>query len=273
MERRNNKKKFIFMLVFLLMIGLSIGYAVLTQQLTIDNTISYDSMKWDVGFTEVVDLSQYNPPENFILANVEISQDKKSISVACDIGVRTDAIECIGVVKIDNDSTFDVILDSINTGGGPANLSHLSKYLVDQSVNVCISIDNCEELVPGYVLKAGESRFLGFNYSFKELTEDILPETDLTINFSVLTYWVEAPKVETINFQVDGVDYFAEEGMTWEEWVNSEYNVDGFYIINNEIHFYSGTGIWMVDEQIDSVIIPDKLYEAIFLDHASSSND
>jgi hypothetical protein len=29
----------------------------------------------------------------------------------------------------------------------------------------------------------------------------------------------------------------------------------------------------MVDEQIDSVIIPDKLYEAIFLDHGGGSND
>jgi hypothetical protein len=216
MKRCNNKKKFIIMLLFLLMIGLSIGYAVLTQQLTIDNTISYGSMKWDVGFTEVVDLSQHNPPENVILANVEISQDKKSLSVACDIGVRTDAVMCSTAVIVSNNSTFDVVLDSIDSGGSPANLSRLNKYLVDQSAIVCISIDDCEELVPGYVLKTGESGILGIQYNFKELTEDILPETDLTINFSVLTYWVEAPKVETINFKVNGVDYFAEEGMTWE---------------------------------------------------------
>ena len=33
-----------------------------------------------------------------------------------------------------------------------------------------------------------------------------------------------------ITFTIDGVEYQAEEGMTWEEWINSEYNTDGFYI-------------------------------------------
>ena len=33
-----------------------------------------------------------------------------------------------------------------------------------------------------------------------------------------------------INFTIDGTSYQAEEGMTWEEWVNSSYNTDGFII-------------------------------------------
>lgn len=32
-----------------------------------------------------------------------------------------------------------------------------------------------------------------------------------------------------ITFTIDGIEYQAEEGMTWEEWCNSEYNVDGFW--------------------------------------------
>lgn len=39
-----------------------------------------------------------------------------------------------------------------------------------------------------------------------------------------------------ISFSIDGVNYFAEEGMTWEEWVNSEYNTDNYYINNGGIH-------------------------------------
>lgn len=39
-----------------------------------------------------------------------------------------------------------------------------------------------------------------------------------------------------ISFSVRGVNYFAEEGMTWEEWVDSEYNsTKEFYISNNNI--------------------------------------
>lgn len=36
--------------------------------------------------------------------------------------------------------------------------------------------------------------------------------------------------VPIISFTIDGVSYQAEEGMTWGEWVNSEYNTDGYYI-------------------------------------------
>lgn len=31
-------------------------------------------------------------------------------------------------------------------------------------------------------------------------------------------------------FYIDGTEYQMDEGMTWEEWVNSEYNIVGFYI-------------------------------------------
>lgn len=34
-----------------------------------------------------------------------------------------------------------------------------------------------------------------------------------------------------INFTVDGVPYQAENGMTWEEWCNSEYNTDSYSIM------------------------------------------
>jgi hypothetical protein len=36
-----------------------------------------------------------------------------------------------------------------------------------------------------------------------------------------------------ISFTIDGVSYQAEEGMTWEDWVNSEYNVDKFWCDGN----------------------------------------
>ena len=35
-----------------------------------------------------------------------------------------------------------------------------------------------------------------------------------------------------IIFTIDGVQYQAEEGMTWEEWCDSKYNIDGYRIFN-----------------------------------------
>lgn len=36
--------------------------------------------------------------------------------------------------------------------------------------------------------------------------------------------------VNLITFTVDGMTFQAEEGMTWEEWCESEYNTDNFYV-------------------------------------------
>lgn len=49
--------------------------------------------------------------------------------------------------------------------------------------------------------------------------------------------------VDEITFTIDGTSYTAEEGMTWEEWVESEYNTIDAYLIGDEIktvYTYSG---------------------------------
>ena len=42
-----------------------------------------------------------------------------------------------------------------------------------------------------------------------------------------------------ITFTIDGTKYQAEEGMTWEEWVNSEYNTRPFYTHTGSSYIYS----------------------------------
>lgn len=60
-----------------------------------------------------------------------------------------------------------------------------------------------------------------------------------------------------ISFSIDGVNYFAEEGMTWEEWVNSEYNsTKEFYISGANIYY----GMYMYKVKYDisrSILITD----------------
>ena len=77
------KRKFHVVCIILLVLFVGIGYAFLTQQLTLENTISYDSMKWEVGFSEVVDHGGTKPSTGNII-------DKgKAITVSCDIGMST----------------------------------------------------------------------------------------------------------------------------------------------------------------------------------------
>lgn len=42
--------------------------------------------------------------------------------------------------------------------------------------------------------------------------------------------WLVANAVrQTIGFTIEGTQYFADVGMTWEEWIDSEYNTGGFF--------------------------------------------
>ena len=77
------------------------------------------------------------------------------------------------------------------------------------------------------------------------------------------------------NYSYDGYDftntYHAEEGMTWEEWVESEYNIDEYYI-NNSLVFkgvrfsvrYNGISVSSTD-----LIVPAKSYSL----EETTSND
>lgn len=65
------------------------------------------------------------------------------------------------------------------------------------------------------------------NYYTKDEIDDILGDIN-TILESIIGKII-------ITFTVGGVEYQAEEGMTWEEWVDSEYNTDGYYITEDRM--------------------------------------
>ena len=47
-----------------------------------------------------------------------------------------------------------------------------------------------------------------------------------------------------ISFTAEGVTYQAEEGMTWGEWIDSDYNTEGFGVSANEILAPNGYYVW-----------------------------
>lgn len=103
------KHNFYLIIVMLLILGIGIGYAVLSERLTIDNTISYDSMKWDIGFTAASNNG------GSVTSTPSISSDKKSITISCDIGTSTKSETCIAKVTVTNGSTFNIMLSEAPT--------------------------------------------------------------------------------------------------------------------------------------------------------------
>lgn len=69
------------------------------------------------------------------------------------------------------------------------------------------------------------------------------------------------PITGLITFTIDGTEYQAEEGMTWGEWANSEYDVNGKFSIDidNSIGYNSFT-CW-VGGEYDYVYASDIIQE------------
>lgn len=66
----------------------------------------------------------------------------------------------------------------------------------------------------------------------KDATWDVVGDSGVPTGWTVITDDQESEEGDNnlISFTIYGDSYQAEEGMTWGEWVNSQYNTDGYYI-------------------------------------------
>ena len=80
-------------------------------------------------------------------------------------------------------------------------------------------------------------------------------------------------ELNEVTFAIDNVEYKAIEGMTWEEWVDSVYNTDGYIIQNNSVYSKDR-------KKVGSVSKTDKITSGISyitingnVSHSGGSND
>ena len=64
-----------------------------------------------------------------------------------------------------------------------------------------------------------------------------------------------------ITFTINGIEYQAEEGMTWENWCNSEYNTRDFWCSSNNVYIDNGTMI--SGETPSDVICEESMYTLV----------
>ena len=66
-----------------------------------------------------------------------------------------------------------------------------------------------------------------------------------------------------ITFTIDGTAYQAEDGMTWAEWLDSSYNISGFYDSYGFVMKYGGTVVKLgtTNQMINMEIVGGAAYE------------
>ena len=94
--------------------------------------------------------------------------------------------------------------------------------------------------------------FAGYKSYFSGTPVIYVPSSQLTTyktatNWTYFSQYMQAIPEDSgssnatiINFTIEGKSYQAEEGMTWTQWVNSEYNVGGYRVEDGSIYVFSG---------------------------------
>ena len=182
-RNRKTKRKLFITLVMLSILSIGLGYAILTETLTISNSVAISEMKWDVGFSSVSDNG------GTILSESTISTDKKSITVTCDFGLSTSEETCIVKATITNNSTFDIMLSDTPT------ITYDDTYISSATITW---IKNTSSPVALDGIGLGTSEDIEIVITKKEFSVDLLPAEDLSVPITITMNWVEADGTENI---------------------------------------------------------------------------
>ena len=135
----------------------------------------------------------------------------------------------------------------VSTGNGPfQNKTQLTTliigdkvtYIGNKAFNGCTGITSitCKALTPPNIK----------SYAFNNVDTTIplyvpsesintYAETSIWANFTN----IQAIPLNLITFAINGTEYYAEDGMTWEQWVESEYNTLPFYTHTGSSRIYT----------------------------------
>ena len=127
-------------------------------------------------------------------------------------------------------SPLDAEMTAIGTDASYKRFKIFGEEFGSEEENVSFGED-------GNIYISHRSGAIGYLYdTIPELQKFTITGIDTTdSNYQAVKEWIirNAVKEGNITFTIDGTTYQAEEGMTWQEWVDSEYNTGAFYVGNS----------------------------------------
>ena len=107
-----------------------------------------------------------------------------------------------------------------------------------------VTLDNAEVVINAYGSRKGDANS---HLRVTPLGAVINPlfDTSITVRFITVEYTKTTDAGTLISFTIGETTYQAEDGMTWQEWVNSSYNTDAFRVMGTLVIFLSGDGYYV----------------------------
>lgn len=117
-------------------------------------------------------------------------------------------------------------------------------------------------------------KWIDENYRLIEITSriiDVENADDYEKRGQDLLSYLEAFGVKLIPFTIDDTTYYAEEGMTWNDWVVSEYNTGDWYTEGTVVNGTINDTFYQIEDVVSNdLIISHQAYSAT---HAVGSDD
>ena len=176
LRKQKEKKNTTILVILLLTLTIGIGYAALNELLTINTSIKYETINWDVGFKSVKN------GEGTVTASTSISEDKKTITVSCDLGMSTESETCIAVAQIENNSTFKIKLNADPT------ITYDRTYI---DLVSAVWTSDSSSIKANDTLAINETKEIKLTITTKELSSELLPSESLEIPVTFTMNWVE----------------------------------------------------------------------------------
>ena len=258
--RYRKRRKFYFVLLLVCVCMMSVGFAAFSTTLNISSSasVSPNSDDFKLMFCDNVSVSLCN--DSFIMLDPYFVSDGADYDVSAgfdfnavyDLGGSFTAPNQKVVYKmyIHNVGEYDAYLRGITftpldngsykkCSATTSDSTKATDSLVQAACNgitTKIVIDgkiyDIGDNISGHKLSKGTSEYIEFTVEYGSGTQ--LADGPFNVEFGTLkvNYSSVDNPVSLITFTIDGVEYQTYEGMTWEEWLNSEENTSGLTSIN-----------------------------------------
>ena len=179
------KGKVILFVLFAFYFFITVGYAYLMENLTINGSSVIQNPTWDIHFENIqvnsgsVEIDTENEEKAATIDNVT------TVSYSVSLHQPGDFYEF--TVDVKNDGTIDGMIDAVSSKLNGVEITELPSYL-----NYRVLYFDGAELEPFHELNAGEKQTLKVKIEYKrDITEDDLPEDNQTMDLEFSVTYIQ----------------------------------------------------------------------------------
>ena len=186
----NQKRKDYLLILLLLVVGLSVGYALLQTTLTINGTSKIKGNTWDIHF---VNLQVTEGSVSIGTGDVAASIQSSTTDITYTVTLNEPGDFYEFTVDAVNAGTIDGMVESVTSKLNNAPITTLPAYL-----NYSVTYSDGVAILPNQYLKAGDSEKYRVRIEFKkDISATDLPSTvqTLTLDFGVV--YIQADNTAT----------------------------------------------------------------------------